>query len=94
MAGSYLAKEDDAYMGGEEELIYRTNLFEGLFRRFNVMQIVRLGDFCIMFREGFQEGGGSATVSVPFSRSCYSYKQSCDYSYSWVTPLKIHVVVV
>ena len=57
MAGSYLAKEDDAYMGGEEELIYRTNLFEGLFRRFNVMQIVRLGDFCIMFREGFQEGG-------------------------------------
>ena len=31
MAGSYLAKEDDAYMGGEEELIYRTNLFEGLF---------------------------------------------------------------
>ena len=34
MAGSYLAKEDDAYMGGEEELIYRTNSFEGLFRRF------------------------------------------------------------
>ena len=25
MAGSYLAKEDDAYMGGEEDLIYRTN---------------------------------------------------------------------
>jgi hypothetical protein len=34
MAGSYLAKEDDAYMGGEEELIYRTNSFESLFRRF------------------------------------------------------------
>ena len=45
IAGSYSAKEDDAYMGGEEDLIYRTNLFEGLFRRFNVMQIVRLGDF-------------------------------------------------
>jgi hypothetical protein len=25
LAGSYLAKEDDAHTGGEEDLIYRTN---------------------------------------------------------------------
>jgi hypothetical protein len=63
-------------MGGEEELIYRTNLFEGLFRHFNVMQIVRLGDFCIMFREGFQEGGAVQRFRTVYMKIVYAY----DYS--------------
>ena len=60
-----------------------------LFMQCQLRYHVLVGEVDSREREPFKRGGqGSATVSVPFSKSCYSYKQSCDYSYSWVTPLE------